>query len=293
MSQPVFRFAPSPNGELHLGHARSALLNQKCAREAGGKLLLRIEDIDLERCTTVLEKQMLEDLEWLGFEWDGLIRRQSEHFDSYQEVLDNLEMEELVYPAVSSREEVRRKIVGFEEGGNIWPRDPDGVPHYPGEERMLNASQKQALKNKHGNFGLRLDMEGAKKHLSEIPGWQETGEGPEGQSGWIIEDPANWGDVVLGRKDVPTSYLLACVLDDALQGVTHIVRGQDLFHVTSVHRVLQELLGLPPPQYQHHALILGKDGRKLSKSSRDTSLRQLREVGLQPVDVARMAGVSE
>ncbi len=291
MTQPVFRFAPSPNGELHLGHAYSALLNQKMAREEEGRLLLRIEDIDLERCNRQFEKQMLEDLEWLGIEWDGQPRRQSEHLEAYRQTLDTLEDLGLIYPSVSSRGEIRHRISAIEESGAAWPRDPDGVPHYPGEERHLVALERESVKRESDRYSMRLDM---KKALGDHPGrlvWHEAGTGPNGESGVDVADPSCWGDVLLGRKDVPTSYHLSCVLDDALQGITYIVRGQDLFHATSIHRLLQEILGLPVPLYHQHNLILDGDGQKLAKSRRDTSLQQLRSAGLQPNDIKRMVGL--
>ncbi len=290
MTQPVLRFAPSPNGELHLGHAYSALLNQQMANDAGGKLLLRIEDIDLERCNPGLEAQMLNDLEWLGIEWDGVPRWQSEHLDAYQDALDTLEAEGLVYPSISSRGEVRHRISALEESGKTWPRDPDGVPHYPGEERLYTAEERAALKREAGKYSLRLDMAKALGRYTKPLEWYESGAGPKAETGKIPAHPAIWGDVLLGRKDVPTSYHLACVLDDALQGVSLIVRGQDLFHATSIHRLLQEVLGLPAPVYHHHRLILDDDGQKLAKSRKDTSLRQLRDAGLQPDDIKRMVG---
>ena len=291
MTQPIFRFAPSPNGELHLGHAYSALLNQQMAKEEGGILLLRIEDIDLERCNQQLEKQMLEDLEWLGIEWDGTPRRQSEHLEAYRQTLDTLEHAGLIYPSVSSRGEIRHRISEIEEAGTVWPRDPDGVPHYPGEERHLTAPERNAVKREADRYSMRLDVEKALGDHSDQLFWQESGTGPSGESGQVVADPYRWGDVLLGRKDVPTSYHLSCVLDDALQGVTHVVRGQDLFHATSIHRLLQEILGLPVPFYHHHQLILDEDGQKLSKSRKDTSLQQLRGAGLQPDDIKRMVGI--
>lgn len=285
MPSPVFRFAPSPNGELHLGHAYSALLNQKFARKTGGRLLLRIEDIDTNRCTPELEAQMLHDLEWLGLEWDGKPRRQSGHFDEYANALETLWQKELVYPATLSRGEIRKQVAGITAQGTVWSCDPDGSPHYPGEERNLPKDAKLATKNSDKDFAIRLDIEKAILHVGKALFWSEKGNGKPDR---IKADPAIWGDVILGRKDIPASYHLACVLDDALQGVTHIVRGQDLYHATSIHRLLQELLELPEPGYHHHELVLDTDGNKLSKSNKDVSLRQLREAGSTPADIYRM-----
>ena len=291
MSQAVFRFAPSPNGELHLGHAYSALLNQQMAREAGGKFLLRIEDIDQVRCTAGFERQMLDDLEWLGLEWDDAPRRQSEHFGEYLSALETLEAEGLIYPSTATRGEIKRQIITRQKTGEVWPHDPDGVPHYPGNERNLNAAEREKIKHATRNYSLRLDMERTLKSgifANRSLAWFETGQGPEGQTGNIRCEPEQWGDVLLGRKNIPASYHLSCVLDDAIQGITHIVRGQDLFYATSIHRLIQEILGLPVPQYHHHNLVLDEDGHKLSKSRRDTSLKQLRQIGASLLDVKKM-----
>lgn len=281
--RPVFRFAPSPNGALHLGHAYSAILNFEMARETGGRLLLRMEDIDTERCSPALERAMLDDLAWLGLSWEEPVRRQSEHFADYEKALDALEAEGIVYRAYLSRSEIRRLVEAHEMTGTPWPRDPDGAPVYPGSREESGDDDAPYL--------LRLDMERALAWRGEPPEWIEDGSGPDGQSGRISADPAVWGDVVLARRDTPTSYNLSVVLDDALQGVTHVVRGRDLFHATSVHVLLQDLMGLPRPRYVHHDLVLAEDGRKLSKSNRDTSLRSLRAAGTTPEDIRRMIGL--
>lgn len=285
--RPVFRFAPSPNGRLHLGHALSALLNLKMAREAGGVMLLRIEDIDRVRCTPKLEALMLADLEWIGFEWDAPPRRQSEHFDEYRAALDGLEERALVYPAFMSRGQIKAHAAAHPH----WPKDPEGAPLYPGNERGLTRVEQQGRMAGAEDFARRLDMSRAIAETGRDLRWEETGNGPDGETGTQIADPSAWGDVMLGRKEVPASYHLSCVLDDALQGVTHVVRGADLFHATSVHCLLQELLVLPRPVYHHHRLVLGPDGRKLSKSRADTALGHLREAGATPQDVRRMIGL--
>lgn len=280
---PVFRFAPSPNGALHLGHARSALLNFDMARQMGGQFLLRIEDIDETRCTPQLERKMLKDLEWLGLEWEDTPRRQSEHFADYKSALAQLEVDGLLYPAFMSRKEIK-----LASAANGWPKDPDGGPIYPGAEREWTAQKRSA--NTYRQHKIRLNMAAAIAKLStDTPlTWQELGQGPDGETGVLSAAPQNWGDVVLARSDTPTSYHLSVVVDDALSGVTHIVRGQDLFHATSVHRVLQSLLALPQPQYHHHELILDEEGRKLSKSDQSTSLSSLRKKGLSPADIRQM-----
>ena len=291
MSRPVFRFAPSPNGELHLGHAHSALLNYERAQEAGGRFLLRIEDIDTARCTPEFERQIYEDLAWLGLKWEEPVRRQSEHFDDYRAALDGLIAEELVYPAFMTRGEVRGAIAEEEAAGRHWPHDPDGVPLYPGLDRQLSRRERRRRMEGGDPFAWRLDMEEAVARMRGPIFWEEKGGGPEGETGRIRADPSEWGDVVLARKDVPTSYHLSVVVDDALQGVTEVVRGRDLFFATSVQRLLQELLGFSPPAYFHHELIMGDDGRKLSKSRRDTGIAALRAAGMTPADIRRMVGL--
>lgn len=289
MTVPTFRFAPSPNGELHLGHAYSALVNARMAAEAGGRFLLRIEDIDLDRCTPELERGILEDLAWLGIRWEQPVRRQSEHFGDYAEALGFLVDQGLAYPAFMSRGEVRAWLAEDAPAG--WPRDPDGAPFYPPRDRVMAVRERNARIAGGDAYSWRLDMTAALARLRRPPTWDETSMGPSGESGRIVADPAAWGDVVIARKDAPASYNLCVVVDDAIQGITDVVRGRDLFHATAVHRVLQDLLGLPVPSYHHHDLILGDDGRKLSKSRRDTALRALREAGAGPGDVTRMVGL--
>jgi glutamyl-Q tRNA(Asp) synthetase len=291
MSSPrVFRFAPSPNGRLHLGHAYSALLNRKLADEAGGRMLLRIEDIDPTRSSAEFERGILEDLAWLGIGWDGPVRRQSEHMDAYRAHLDRLVAEELAYPAFMSRGETRAHIAEARAAGDRWPVDPDGAPLYPGTDRLLPARARKKRIESGEPYAWRLDMARALDRVAKPLSWREDGRGPSGVAGVVRADPALWGDVVLARRETPTSYHLSVVTDDALQGVTDAVRGRDLFHATAIHRVLQELLGLPAPRYFHHDLVLGEDGRKLSKSHGDTALAELRARGNTPSDIRRMAG---
>ena len=292
MTRPVFRFAPSPNGELHLGHAYSALLNFQLAREVGGRFLLRIEDIDIGRCRRDYEDQILRDLAWFGLEWEEPVRRQSDHFEDYAEALDRLIDEGLVYPAFMSRGEIRAFIAASEDAGASWPRDPDGAAIYPGADRRLSRAERRARISAGEPYSWRIDMEAAVGRAGEGLSWHEEGAGPEGESGQVEANPLAWGDVIVARRDVPTSYHLAVVVDNAIQGIPHVVRGRDLFYATAVQRLIQELLGLTPPSYLHHELILGEDGRKLSKSRRDTAIAALREVGAQPGDIARMVGLS-
>jgi glutamyl-Q tRNA(Asp) synthetase len=291
MPQPVFRFAPSPNGYLHLGHALSALINFDMARAAGGRLLLRIEDIDAARCRPEFEAAIYEDLAWLGLSWEEPVRRQSEHLDDYRAALARLDAMQLTFPSFESRAEIAR-LVADRESHARWPRDPDGVPIYPGSGRTVPAHERQARIAGGKPYALRLDMEKAREWAEPLF-WTETGAGPAGERGEIAADPAAWGDVVIGRMEMPASYHLSVVIDDALQGVTHVVRGQDLFWSTSVHRLLQALLGLPAPVYHHHRLILDADGRKLSKSTQATGLRELRAQGASARDIRKLVGLGE
>lgn len=286
---PVFRFAPSPNGLLHLGHAYSALLNFDRARETGGRLLLRIEDIDATRCRPEFEAAIYDDLAWLGITWEMPVRRQSEHLAVYRAALEKLSALGLVYPAFESRAEIARLVAARETAGP-WPRDPDGAPLYPGDARSLSAGERDRLIASGVPYALRLDMAAACRRVAGLTS-NELGEGPDGERGIVAARPEAWGDVILARKETPTSYHLSVVVDDALQGISEVVRGQDLFHATSVHRLLQVLLDLPEPAYRHHDLILDEAGRKLSKSGRSTGLRELRADGATPAGIRRLVGL--
>jgi glutamyl-Q tRNA(Asp) synthetase len=289
LSPPVFRFAPSPNGWLHLGHALSALLNFDMAEAAGGRLLLRIEDIDQPRCRPEYETAIYEDLAWLGMRWEQPVRRQSEHMADYRAAIAQLEERGLVYPSFESRAEIARLVAECEVHG-AWPRDPDGTPLYPGTAHTLTPAERAERIAAGEPYVLRLDMRAAVAAAGPLT-WNETGAGPNGETGTVSAAAEAWGDVVLARKETPTSYHVSVVVDDALQGVTQVVRGQDLFWSTSVHRLLQSLLRLPAPVYRHHRLILDRDGRKLSKSSRATGLRALREAGATLADIRRLVGL--
>lgn len=288
--QPVFRFAPSPNGFLHLGHAYSALLNAEFARAMGGRFLVRIEDIDMQRCREDLVAACLEDLAWLGLEWEQPVLRQSAHFGRYRAAAVDLEARGLVYPCFCTRNDIAQT-----KDANRF-RDPDGAPIYPGACRDLDPAIAAARREAGIPHALRLDMTAAVRALdgrvlSWRPlTWREA-------SGDILDtvtilkaQPENWGDVVLIRKDCPTSYHLSVVLDDALQGITHVVRGADLYEATAVHRVLQALLGLPKPIYHHHALLKDDAGKKLAKSAVSKPLRALRAEDVTPADLRRNLG---
>ena len=286
MTTPVFRFAPSPNGYLHLGHALSALHNFDMARAAGGRFLLRIEDIDAARCRPHYEQAIYEDLAWLGITWEEPVRRQSAHLEDYRAALARLDG--LLYPSFETRGEIAR-LVAERERHATWPRDPDGAPLYPGDARSLSAAERRRRMEVGEPYALRLDMAAALARTGALT-WIETDCG--GKTTSVAASPQMWGDVVLARKETPTSYHLSVVIDDAEQGVTHVVRGRDLFAATSVHRVLQALFALAAPIYHHHRLILDAHGQKLSKSTRATALRALREKGASSADIRRMVGLA-
>jgi glutamyl-Q tRNA(Asp) synthetase len=289
MASPVFRFAPSPNGYLHLGHALSALIDFEMARAAGARFLLRIEDIDAQRCRADYERAIYEDLRWLGIVWEEPVLRQSAQFDHYRDALARLAAQNLTYASFESRAEIALLVAAREQQGP-WPRDPDGAPLYPGIGRSLAPAERERRIAAGEPYAVRLDTAAACERIGPLS-WVDTGAGPGGESGGIAADPAAWGDPVLARKEMPTSYHLSVVVDDARQGVTHVVRGQDLFWATSVHRLLQALLGVPQPHYHHHRLMLDAAGRKLSKSTRATALRELRRNGATPADIRGMIGL--
>lgn len=289
--QPVFRFAPSPNGHLHLGHAYSALLNDDLAMRSGGRLLLRIEDIDSNRCRPEFEQSIYEDLDWLGIAWETPVRRQSEHLGAYRVAAERLAAAGLLYPSFESRADIARLVEARDAAGR-WPRDPDGAPLYPGHARLLSGDEVEARKASGAPWALRLDVAAAIARVGALT-WREQGDGPGGETGIVSADPAAWGDVILARKEVPTSYHLSVVVDDALQAVTDVVRGIDLFWSTSVHRLLQALLGLPQPVYRHHPLLRDSAGSKLSKSIGSVSLREMRKQGTTPADIRRMVGLPQ
>lgn len=287
----MLRFAPSPNGRLHLGHAYSALFNMRMARDLGAQLFLRIDDTDLVRCTPLLEQRMLEDLDWLGLRWHGDPIRQSDRLCLYEQAISELKAQGLIYPAFMSRRQVREIIELETASGAAWPVDPDGVPHYPSDDRKMDQSYRQELLDAGRPHALRLNLSKAVRKVDDTLSWREEGLGPEGQTGNVVAEPAVWGDIVLSGKDIPASYHLANVVDDALMGITHVVRGRDLFHATAIHRLLQELLGFNQPTYVHHDLILDEDGQKLSKSRGDTSIAELRAGGATPEDIRKMVGL--
>jgi glutamyl-Q tRNA(Asp) synthetase len=283
--QAAFRFAPSPNGPLHLGHAYSALLNERLARDLGGRLLLRIEDIDLARTREAYVAGILDDLAWLRIAWERPIRRQSAHFDVYAEAARRLRSAGLIYPCFCSRGAILAEAAARGAG---WPRDPDGGPLYPGTCRAI-APEERARRLAAGEpHAWRLDMAAALAAAPGPHGYRRFE--AEAEEAAMAADPPRWGDAVIVRKDVPASYHLAVVVDDAVQAVTHVVRGRDLEAATDLHVLLQALLGLPTPRYHHHRLVEDEGGLKLAKSRGSPSLAALRGEGTSPDEVRRMLG---
>jgi glutamyl-Q tRNA(Asp) synthetase len=276
----VTRFAPSPTGYLHLGHVRSAWEGWHAARLAGGRFLLRIEDIDTGRCRPEFDAAIGEDLAWLGLGWDGEVRRQSEHFADYRAALGRLDSEGLLYPCFCTRREIQAEIA--RAGGA--PQGEDG-PIYPGTCKRLAANERTQRIATGGDYALRLDVAGALARTGALH-WPED-------SRQVTANPAALGDVVLARKDIPTSYHLAVTVDDALQGVTLVTRGVDLFAATHIHRLLQALLGLPTPVYRHHPLLTDASGKRLAKRDRALTIRAMRAAGMSAAEILDKAQGTE
>ena len=280
----VTRFAPSPTGYLHIGHAYSAMLAAQSAKQAAGKFVLRIEDTDQTRCRPHFEEATYVDLQWLGLQWDGPVRRQSDHLIEYQNLLAELDAKGLLYRCFKTRKEVLAAIASA-------PHDQEpGIMHgevpYFGEP-LPEAEERDRL-SFGANFAWRLSMQSAKKYLGtrwDQLSFLEEGEGPAGESGKIPVKPDLFGDVILARKDTGTSYHLACTHDDALQGITHIIRGTDLFYVTHLHVLLQALCDWPTPVYRHHALLTDETGKKFSKRDQGKTLQAMRQSGMTPGEV--------
>ncbi len=284
-AKTVVRFAPSPNGFLHLGHAYSALMNGLVARETGGRLLLRMENIDTTRCRPEFETAIRDDLSWLGLAWDTPVRRQSDHFGDYANAMDRLEKRGLVYPCFCSRGDIMAAVATRPN----WPVDPDGTPLYPGTCKHLSSGERARRFANGERASYRLDMDRALAAARGELSWSEFRGGAQPHEEHAA--PAIWGDAVLSRKDIATSYHIAVVVDDAAQGVTDVVRGEDLFMATSLHRILQVLLDLPAPNYHHHALLRDSAGQKLAKSLRAKALRTFRQDGYTRESVLARIGL--
>jgi len=264
---------------MHLGNAYSALFTHAAAVDAGGRMLLRIEDIDRGRCRPEFEAALLEDLAWLGLDWTQPVRRQSEHMDDYAAALTRLAAMDVTYPCFCTRRQIAREVASSPSA----PHGPDG-PIYPGTCRRLSVHERSARIAAGAAYAIRLDVAAALDHVPAALAWVDRGQGPQQAA------PAGHGDVVLARKDTPTSYHLAVTVDDALQGVTLVTRGADLFAATHVHQLLQALLGYGTPAYHHHRLITDADGLRLAKRGRTPTLRDLREQGVSADEVRRDLG---
>ena len=272
----VTRFAPSPTGYLHLGHVRSALEGWHAARCDGGRFLLRLEDIDRTRCRDKYAAAIIEDLAWLGIDWDGLVRKQSEHFDDYRRALDRLNELGVIYQCFCTRREIQAEIA--RAGG---APHGDAGPRYPGTCRRLSAEEVAAKLRSGRDYALRLDLARALALTGPLH-WIERECRRQAEAALL-------GDVVLARKEFPASYHLAVTVDDAIQGVTLVTRGEDLAIATHIHRVLQALLGLPAPRYRHHALLTDAVGRRLAKRDGAPTMRSMRQQGMTPAEIIALA----
>lgn len=284
------RFAPSPNGHLHAGHAFSALTAWDWAQDNDAAFILRIEDIDVTRARPEFEASILEDLAWLGLEWPEPVHRQSEHFQDYAKGLETLDGLGLTYPCFCTRKDIAAEIAASPAA----PHGPEGAL-YPGTCRHLSGSERAERIAAGDSYAIRIDTARALEVAERLQGnrltFDEEGKGPEGETGRLPAQPGQLGDVVLARKDIPTSYHLSVVMDDALQNITHVIRGQDLFHATHIHRLLQVLLGLPEPVYRHHGLIRDEQGERLAKRRNSESLRDLRASGVDVAALRHMIGL--
>ena len=270
----VTRFAPSPSGLLHLGHASAATIASQAARDAdNGRFLLRIEDIDIGRCRPEFETAIVEDLAWLGLQWEEPIRRQTNHIDDYAAALAQLEGAELLYRCFCTRAQIKAEIAGSDRA----PHGPEG-PAYPGTCRYVSRAESDARRAEGEPFALRLDMKAAVKRVGPLTWHDQT-------RGTITAQPDQFGDAVVARKDVPTSYHLSVTVDDHLQGVTLVTRGVDLFEATHLHRLLQALLEFEPPRYAHHPLLMSRDGKRFAKRDHAATLRAMRNAGVNADDL--------
>lgn len=286
----VTRFAPSPTGLLHLGHAFSALTAFQAAADAEGECLLRIEDIDTVRCRTEFEEAIFDDLAFLGLDWPQPVRRQSAHFPEYARALESLAERGLVYRCFKTRKEIAEEI---DRAPHHPGEGPEGVI-YPGPDTPLSQAEETALLDDGKPFAWRLSIRACREELGAA--WDalhfiEEGQGPDGEHGLVKAQPETLGDVILGRKDVGASYHLAAVHDDALQGVTHVIRGQDLFFATHLHALLQRLMDLPRPIYRHHRLLLDDDGKRFAKRDGSATVRAMRDAGMSAEEIRAKAGV--
>jgi glutamyl-Q tRNA(Asp) synthetase len=278
----VTRFAPTPSGYLHIGHAYAALVAWEAARSVGGRYLLRLEDIDRQRCRPEFEQGICDDLRWLGLHWDGPVVRQSERMDLYDQALTQLDRLGVIYPCFCTRKRIRAEIAHAGQA----PHGPLREAVDPGVCRSLEVAERRHRIQADEPFALRLDVARALELTGPLT-WYDV------RAGTVPAKPELLGDVVLARKDIPTSYHLAVTVDDARQGVSLITRGEDLFHATHVHRLLQALLGLRTPRYYHHNIVADANGLRLAKRNQATTLRLLRQSGRAPDDVWRLLGLPD
>ena len=287
----VTRFAPSPTGFLHLGHAYAALFAYDAAKRAGGRFLLRIENIDSARCRPEFEAAIKEDLRWLGADFEEPVRRQSEHLSDYAASLERLDSRGLLYCCFCTRTEIAEEIARAGIAPQASEMGPDG-PIYPGTCRALSREDREKRIADGVPYALRLDVAKALASPTGELSFEELGRGPNGETGTRLAQPLLFGDVVLARKEMPASYHLAVTVDDATQGVTLVTRGEDLFPATHIQRLIQALLGLSTPAYCHHRLILDAEGRKFSKRNKAVTLAELRRSGLSPLDIRAWVGLA-
>jgi glutamyl-Q tRNA(Asp) synthetase len=283
----VTRFAPSPTGHLHLGHAYSALFAERAAAADGGRFLLRIEDIDGTRCRPEFEAAITEDLAWLGLAWKEPVRRQSEHLEEYRRALDRLAEDDLIYPCFCTRGEIREEIESSGAAPHHINEGPDG-PLYPGTCRDMDIEERGAHLQSGAPFALRIHMQRARARAEALTGallWRDR------DAGEVVATPEIFGDAVLARKDTPTSYHLSVVVDDHLQGINLVTRGEDLRAASHLHRLLQALLGFDTPEYRFHHLLTGADGRRFAKRDKSATIKGLREAGHTPAEVVAMTGI--
>lgn len=281
----VTRFAPSPTGLLHLGHAYSAILAYQFAVERKGRFVLRIEDIDQNRCRPEFTEAIYEDLSWLGLSWASPVYIQSEHFENYTYSLDELKKSGLIYPCFCTRKDIQAEINRSDHA----PHGPDG-PIYPGLCRAQPEHERKNLLDSQKPHAWRLDAAKAVQYLKELGRWPLFWE--DLQTGTSAVSLKNFGDIVLARKDTPTSYHLSVTIDDALQGITHVIRGKDLYHASHIHRVLQALLDLPTPLYLHHRLVTDANGIRFAKRHHAETLQDLRKKGVNPAEIYTRLGIT-
>jgi glutamyl-Q tRNA(Asp) synthetase len=278
-SKIITRFAPSPSGDLHLGHAYSVKLNYDYAMQNDGTFILRMEDIDHLRCTSHYEKSIIDDLTWLGVKWPLPVRRQSEHFSDYHKALEKLRGLGLLYPCFCTRKDIRDEVNESIRAPHFKPaQGPEGLL-YPGICRDLSQAERDSKIKEGIPHALRLDMKLALTKINQPLYWTDL------KTGTQKADPSLLGDVVLARKDFPTSYHLSVVVDDHLQKITHVIRGEDLYYASHLQRLLQDILGFDTPLYNHHALLTTKDGARLAKRDKSITIKSIIKSGLQPNEI--------